>query len=232
MMYICAWHAPEFAPDRLISSRITDASVTPSPPPPYSVGNERREPTRLGERPDERLRDSRPPPPRAASSHSRTTAQLAHRLAILGCCLARGLMSVIQVRWNVARATSAHCSERSTRCRAPGARTPSPQRGAATSPTNLSSNVSVVHRILRIAARDSRFAPDARVPSRNVTSTRDGHAAGYAAVRSSRHASRECARAARRSPAPDTAGVEATRRELLELHTAFQQTPPPRNTRC
>ena len=38
MMYICAWQAPELAPDRLISSRITDASVTLSPPPPYSTG--------------------------------------------------------------------------------------------------------------------------------------------------------------------------------------------------
>ena len=38
MMYICAWHAPEFAPDRLISSRMTEASVTLSPPPPYCSG--------------------------------------------------------------------------------------------------------------------------------------------------------------------------------------------------
>ena len=38
MMYICAWQAPELAPERLISSRITEASVTPSPPPPYSAG--------------------------------------------------------------------------------------------------------------------------------------------------------------------------------------------------
>src|SRR5438270_70053 len=38
MMYIWAWQAPEFAPARLISSRITEASVTPSPPPPYSAG--------------------------------------------------------------------------------------------------------------------------------------------------------------------------------------------------
>ena len=37
-MYIWAWQAPEFAPERLISSRITDASVTDSPPPPYSSG--------------------------------------------------------------------------------------------------------------------------------------------------------------------------------------------------
>ena len=38
MIYICAWHAPEFPPERFTSSRITDASVMPSPPPPYSVG--------------------------------------------------------------------------------------------------------------------------------------------------------------------------------------------------
>ncbi len=38
MMYICAWQAPEFAPDRLISSRMTEASVTLRPPPPYRSG--------------------------------------------------------------------------------------------------------------------------------------------------------------------------------------------------
>ena len=55
MMYICAWQAPELAPDRLISSRITDASVTPSPPPPYSVGNQRGKPARVSERAHEGL---------------------------------------------------------------------------------------------------------------------------------------------------------------------------------
>ena len=38
MMYICAWHAPELAPERLISSRMTEASVTLRPPPPYCSG--------------------------------------------------------------------------------------------------------------------------------------------------------------------------------------------------
>ena len=38
MLYIWPWTAPEFAPDRLISSMITDASVRPSPPPPNSSG--------------------------------------------------------------------------------------------------------------------------------------------------------------------------------------------------
>src|SRR5262245_52079301 len=38
MTYICAWHAPELAPDLFTSSRITEASMTPSPPPPYSSG--------------------------------------------------------------------------------------------------------------------------------------------------------------------------------------------------
>ena len=38
MMYICAWQAPELAPERLISSRMTDASVSVSPPPPYASG--------------------------------------------------------------------------------------------------------------------------------------------------------------------------------------------------
>ena len=38
IVYICAWHAPELPPLRLISSRMTDASVTPSPEPPNSSG--------------------------------------------------------------------------------------------------------------------------------------------------------------------------------------------------
>jgi hypothetical protein len=38
MMYICAWQAPELPPERLTSSRMTDASVTPSPEPPYASG--------------------------------------------------------------------------------------------------------------------------------------------------------------------------------------------------
>ena len=38
MMYICAWHAPELAPERLISSRMTEASVMLRPPPPYCSG--------------------------------------------------------------------------------------------------------------------------------------------------------------------------------------------------
>ena len=38
IVYICAWHAPAFAPLRLISSRMIDASATPRPEPPYSSG--------------------------------------------------------------------------------------------------------------------------------------------------------------------------------------------------
>ena len=38
MMYICAWQAPELPPERLTSSRMTEASVTPNPEPPYSSG--------------------------------------------------------------------------------------------------------------------------------------------------------------------------------------------------
>src|SRR5262249_39577892 len=38
IVYICAWHAPAFAPLRLISSMMIAASVTPRPEPPYSSG--------------------------------------------------------------------------------------------------------------------------------------------------------------------------------------------------
>ena len=38
MMYICPWQQPELPPERLISSMITDASVSASPEPPYSSG--------------------------------------------------------------------------------------------------------------------------------------------------------------------------------------------------
>ena len=38
MMYIWAWQAAEFPPERLISSRIMLASVIPKPAPPYSSG--------------------------------------------------------------------------------------------------------------------------------------------------------------------------------------------------
>src|SRR5918998_5081274 len=38
IVYICAWQAPPLAPERLISSRMIAASVTPSPIPPYSSG--------------------------------------------------------------------------------------------------------------------------------------------------------------------------------------------------
>ena len=38
MMYICAWQAAEFPPERLTSSRMIDASRIPSPEPPYSSG--------------------------------------------------------------------------------------------------------------------------------------------------------------------------------------------------
>ena len=55
MMYICAWQAPELAPERLISSRMTEASVTLRPPPPYSLGNQRGQPAGLGQRLDECL---------------------------------------------------------------------------------------------------------------------------------------------------------------------------------
>ena len=38
MLYIWPWQAPAFPPLRLISSMITDASVSPRPEPSYSVG--------------------------------------------------------------------------------------------------------------------------------------------------------------------------------------------------
>ncbi len=38
MTYICAWHAVGLPPDAEISSRMTDASVSVAPPPPYSSG--------------------------------------------------------------------------------------------------------------------------------------------------------------------------------------------------
>ena len=38
MMYICAWQAPELQPWWLISSRISEASLRPSPMPPYCSG--------------------------------------------------------------------------------------------------------------------------------------------------------------------------------------------------
>ena len=38
MLYIWPWQAPELPPERLISSMITDASVSPRPEPPYSSG--------------------------------------------------------------------------------------------------------------------------------------------------------------------------------------------------
>src|SRR5215207_2990381 len=38
MVYIWAWQAPALAPERLISSRMIAASVTPNPIPPYSSG--------------------------------------------------------------------------------------------------------------------------------------------------------------------------------------------------
>ena len=38
MLYIWPWQAPELPPQRLISSMMTEASVSPSPDPPYSCG--------------------------------------------------------------------------------------------------------------------------------------------------------------------------------------------------
>ena len=38
MLYIWPWQAPELPPQRLISSMMTDASVSPRPEPPYSCG--------------------------------------------------------------------------------------------------------------------------------------------------------------------------------------------------
>ena len=55
MMYICAWHAPEFAPERLISSRITDASVSAEPAAAVLGRDQRGEPAGVGERLDELL---------------------------------------------------------------------------------------------------------------------------------------------------------------------------------
>ena len=47
--------APELPPQRLISSMITDASVSPSPEPPYSSGISAASQPALGQRVDERL---------------------------------------------------------------------------------------------------------------------------------------------------------------------------------
>ena len=55
MMYICAWQAPALPPWRLISSRISAASLMPSPAPPYSSGISAAEPAALGQRRDELL---------------------------------------------------------------------------------------------------------------------------------------------------------------------------------
>ncbi len=38
MLYIWPWQAPELPPERLISSMMIEASVRPSPEPPYSCG--------------------------------------------------------------------------------------------------------------------------------------------------------------------------------------------------
>ncbi len=38
MLYIWPWQAPELPPERLISSMMIDASVSPRPEPPYSCG--------------------------------------------------------------------------------------------------------------------------------------------------------------------------------------------------
>ena len=82
MMYICAWHAPELAPERLISSRITDASVSDKSAAAVLGRDERREPAGFGQRADELLRirgdfvDSLP----VAAVESR--AQLADALSI------------------------------------------------------------------------------------------------------------------------------------------------------
>ena len=56
MMYICAWQAPALPPARLTSSRITDASPSPSPAPPYSSGISAASQPAFGERVDELLR--------------------------------------------------------------------------------------------------------------------------------------------------------------------------------
>ena len=55
IMYICAWHAPALAPQRLISSRMIAASVMPRPDAAVLFGNERGEVARVGQRPDEVL---------------------------------------------------------------------------------------------------------------------------------------------------------------------------------
>ena len=68
---------------RLISSRMTDASVTPSPPPPYSSRNQRREPAGLGQRLDERLGIARALVQSLPVVAAEPGAQLAHGAAIL-----------------------------------------------------------------------------------------------------------------------------------------------------
>ena len=56
IVYIWAWQAAEWPPERLISSMITPASLSPSPSPPYSRRDERCEMARVGQRVDELLR--------------------------------------------------------------------------------------------------------------------------------------------------------------------------------
>ena len=56
MMYIWAWQAAGVAAEALIVSRISPPSTMPSPAPPYSCGNQRREIARLGQLVDELLR--------------------------------------------------------------------------------------------------------------------------------------------------------------------------------
>ncbi len=55
MMYICAWQALGLPPVAEISSRMTDASVSEAPPPPYSSGTRAPEEAGLGEGGDELL---------------------------------------------------------------------------------------------------------------------------------------------------------------------------------
>ncbi len=38
MLYICPWQQPAFPPERVISSMITEATVSERPEPPYSSG--------------------------------------------------------------------------------------------------------------------------------------------------------------------------------------------------
>ena len=233
MMYICAWHAPELAPERLISSRITDASVTLSPPPPYSVGNQRREPAGLGERLDERLgirrRALRPP----ASTGCRTARTARERPGDTpGCSLQRGLMSFTRmdrVRQNaVISAEQSRNASAMSRTRDVDARRRS-RAARRVAPARRDERHELVLELptsspdSRDCRADKSLAPRNTVPSASTMSTRAGHAAGYLAVRSSATVTRVRASSAARSRV-DAHRLERTGpAEHVQRRAAFEQ---------